>query len=79
MKLYLIASFSSILQAERLASSMIEQSRLAATIDQVESLLEFQGGGDELNVWDQGIGDVCMVVNRLTDEIIRKYPQYDIV
>lgn len=58
---------------------MIEQNRLAATIDQVESLLEFQGGGDELNVWDQGIGDVCMVVNKLTDEIIRKYPQYDIV
>ena len=31
-------------EAEKLASSMIEQQRLKATIDQVESLLEFQAG-----------------------------------
>jgi hypothetical protein len=52
---------------------MIEQSRLKATIDQVESLIEFQAGGDELGAWDEGIGSVCLAVNKLLDEINRKH------
>lgn len=66
-------------EAEKLASSMIEQQRLKATIDQVESLLEFQAGGDELNVWDAGIGDLCMSVNSLLEQITAKYPAYDVI
>lgn len=40
-------------------------------------VVSLPSGGDELRVWDQGIGDVCMSVNRLLDEITRKYPHYD--
>ena len=61
-------------QAEHLAGSMIEQGRLKGSIDQVESLIEFHSGGDELDSWDEGIGSVCMAVNKVLDEINRKYP-----
>lgn len=53
---------------------MIEQQRLKATIDQVESLIEFQSGGDELNVWDDGITQTCLTVNKVLDEIRAKHP-----
>jgi len=61
-------------EAEQLAGSMIEQGRMKATIDQVEALLEFQSGGDELGVWDEGIGAVCLAINRVLDEINRVHP-----
>lgn len=61
-------------QAEHLAGSMIEQGRLKGSIDQVESLIEFHSGGDELDSWDEGIGSVCLAVNKVLDEINRKYP-----
>jgi len=61
-------------EAEALAGSMIEQQRLKASIDQVESLLEFQSGGDEVGAWDEGIGAVCLAVNKLLDEIQRAHP-----
>jgi len=64
-------------EAESVAGSMIEQGRLKATIDQADSLLEFQSGGDELESWDVGIGDVCQTLNKIVDDITKKYPQYD--
>jgi len=61
-------------EAEALAASMIEQQRLKAAIDQVESLLEFQSGGDDMHAFDEGIGAVCLAVNKLLDEIQRAHP-----
>ena len=30
-------------------------------------------------MWDEGIGDVCMSVNKLLDQITTKYPKYDVI
>jgi COP9 signalosome complex subunit 4 len=68
-------------ECEKLASDMIEQGRMNAVIDQVESVIEFpiaggRGAGSvdsSLAVWDGQIKDVCLVVNRLLEDISAKY------
>jgi len=63
-------------QAEKLASNMIEQGRMTASIDQIEGIVEFEGvGTGSLYTWDDQIGGVCTMVNRLL-ETISKTPKY---
>jgi COP9 signalosome complex subunit 4 len=67
-------------EAETLASQMIEQGRLNATIDQVESAIEFSSGGagtEGANIieWDSQIASLCLAVNRVVEKIGAKHPQ----
>lgn len=64
-------------KAEQLASSMIEQGRMQAAIDQVEGIVEFQSkGSSALLAWDSAIQDTCLSVNHLLEEMQKKHPQY---
>lgn len=71
-------------QAEELASNMIEQGQMLATIDQVEGVVEFLASGDgatgatvgSLATWDAQIQDTCAMVNHILLSIQTKHPQY---
>jgi len=63
-------------EAEQLASTMIEQGRMKATIDQVDGVVEFESATDNLNIWDNQIQAVCLSVNDILENISKKHPQY---
>jgi len=63
-------------EAEQLASQMIEQGRMKATIDQVDGIIEFESATDNLHIWDNQIQAVCAQVNDVLENITRKHPQY---
>jgi len=66
------------LAAEALASTMIEQGRMSGSIDQVESLVEFDSGSGTgaLATWDGQIQDACLMVNTILENISKKHPVY---
>jgi len=63
-------------EAEQLASQMIEQGRMKATIDQVDSVVEFESAADNLYTWDNQIQAICNVVNDILENISKKHPRY---
>jgi COP9 signalosome complex subunit 4 len=56
-------------KAEKIASQMILDSSLHATIDQVDGLLEFDVEEPAEVVWDRSITNFCMELNSVTDAI----------
>jgi len=73
-----------VVQAETLASTMIEQGQMTAAIDQVEGVVEFMATGDgqtgasagSLVAWDGQIQETCVMVNHILESIQHKHPQY---
>jgi len=64
-------------EAELLASQMIDQGRMKASIDQVDGVVEFSTTGtDSLYIWDNQITAVCNVVNDVLENITKKHPVY---
>jgi COP9 signalosome complex subunit 4 len=63
-------------EAEEVASGMIEQGRMKASIDQVDGLVEFEAATDHLRVWDEQINAVCLQVNDILENVSKKHPQY---
>jgi len=63
-------------EAETLASKLIEEGRMKATIDQVDGVVEFETATDSLHVWDDQITQLCGVVNDVLENIVKKNPQY---
>jgi len=63
-------------EAEHLASTMIDQGRMKATIDQVDGVVEFESATDSMTIWDNQIQAVCNVVNDILEHIAKKHPQY---
>jgi len=64
-------------EAEKLASDMITQDRLAGTIDQMKQLLYFKAeNANTIEDWDSHIEHVCSSVNALIDQISAKHPQW---
>jgi hypothetical protein len=73
---------------EKLAATMISEKRLAATIDQVDGMLDFnsidteksgkgEDNGEEINKlvsYDNKVRDVCKGINATYDEINKSYP-----
>mmetsp|Transcript_9843 Transcript_9843/g.16223 ORF Transcript_9843/g.16223 Transcript_9843/m.16223 type:complete len:403 (+) Transcript_9843:80-1288(+) len=62
-------------QAEKVAGAMITEGRLAASIDQTEDLLIFEGQNDSSTGWDQGIERVCKEISDFADSIPQKQQQ----
>jgi len=63
-------------EAEQLAANMIDQGRIKATIDQVDSIVEFEASQDNLLTWDQQIQSLCLNLNDVLESISKKHPQY---
>jgi COP9 signalosome complex subunit 4 len=63
-------------EAEVLASKLIEEGRMKATIDQVDGVVEFESATDSLRVWDDQITQLCGVVNDVLENVVKKNPQY---
>jgi len=64
-------------QAEEFACTMLAENRMTGTIDQIEGLIEFGGGGaGTLATWDGQIQDACLMVNSILDAISKKHPVY---
>ncbi len=63
-------------EAESLASKLIEEGRMKATIDQVDGVVEFESATDSLHVWDDQITQLCGVVNDVLESVVKKNPQY---
>jgi len=64
------------LEAEVLASQMIEQGRMKATIDQLDGVVDFEAASDQLLIWDSQIQAVCLQLNDVLENISKKHPQY---
>jgi COP9 signalosome complex subunit 4 len=63
--------------AEKMASTMITQDRLAGTVDQMKQLLFFKAeNANTIEDWDAHIEHVCSSVNALIDQISAKHPQW---
>ncbi|KYQ90987.1 proteasome component region PCI domain-containing protein [Tieghemostelium lacteum] len=63
--------------AEKIASKMVVEERLVATIDQIESLIHFQVAGDSLSAWDSKIEQTCLHMNNIITSI-SKYPEFTV-
>jgi len=63
-------------EAELLASQMIEQGRMKATIDQLDGVVDFEAASDQMLVWDSQIQAVCLQLNDVLETIGKKHPQY---
>ncbi len=63
-------------EAESLASKLIDEGRMKATIDQVDGVVEFESATESLHVWDDQITQLCGVVNDVLETIVKKHPQY---
>ncbi|KAK9836339.1 hypothetical protein WJX81_006781 [Elliptochloris bilobata] len=59
-------------KAEAVASRMIAENRLQGTIDQVEGLLRFNAGSEELLQWDEQIRGICGQLNGILDRAAAK-------
>ena len=64
-------------KAERVASRMISEGRMKATIDQVDGCLEFEGGSDVMATFDSQIQQFCQGVNTCIEHITAKYPEFE--
>lgn len=62
-------------EAEKLASTMIAESRLQGTIDQLARLIHF-AETDALQRWDARIEATCSAVNSIVDRISFAHPQF---
>lgn len=61
-------------QAEHIASKMISDGRMSATVDQVDSLIIFQGASEALVVWDEAIARLCHMTEHVVQRIATKHP-----
>jgi len=61
--------------AEKLASTMISESRLNGHIDQLARLIHFNES-DSLQLWDQRIESTCSAVNNIVDRISFIHPTF---
>jgi COP9 signalosome complex subunit 4 len=63
-------------KAEQIASRMIAEERMQGSIDQIESLIQFQNVSGVMTQWDEQISSACSFVSRICDEVIKKHPEY---
>lgn len=62
--------------AEKVISDMATESRISATLDQREEIIEFEKNEREkLAVWNEQIGTLCNDVNTLLSKILGEYPE----
>jgi len=66
-------------EAESLASKLIDEGRMRATIDQVDGVVEFESATDSLHVWDDQITQLCGVINDVLENVVKKHPQYKLL
>lgn len=62
-------------KAERIASQMITEGRMAGSIDQIASIVHFETR-DILPTFDEQIQDICFQVNNLIEKISQSSPQW---
>ena len=62
-------------RAEKIAASMINEGRMAGSLDQVEGLLHFRVGHEPLEPMDAQIQTICQSVNDVLDVIVKDHPQ----
>lgn len=63
--------------AEKLASNMIEQGRMSASIDQIEGVVEFSNTAGNIGTqatWDFQIRELCVGVNYVLENIHDRFP-----
>lgn len=65
-------------KAETTAADMINESRLTATIDQVEGVLKFAqlGKTAQIERWDAHIASLCTAIDDTVEAIVAKFPQF---
>eukprot|EP00586_Coscinodiscus_wailesii_P012068 CAMPEP_0172496716 /NCGR_PEP_ID=MMETSP1066-20121228/91714_1 /TAXON_ID=671091 /ORGANISM="Coscinodiscus wailesii, Strain CCMP2513" /LENGTH=389 /DNA_ID=CAMNT_0013269145 /DNA_START=84 /DNA_END=1253 /DNA_ORIENTATION=+ len=56
-------------RAETVAARMIVDGMLKGSIDQVDGVLSFEGGGNALVAWDDEITSFCVHLNRVTEAV----------
>jgi COP9 signalosome complex subunit 4 len=56
-------------KAEQAASRMVQESRLAAAIDQVDGLITFKTAAEPLVQWDRNIAGLCGAVNAVVEQM----------
>lgn len=61
-------------QAELIASKMVSDGRMAATIDQVDAVIDFQTVSVSIPNWDAAIARVCHKLEAIQTRVVAKHP-----
>lgn len=56
-------------KAQKVASTMIMDGMLKASIDQVDNILTFKEEQNSLITWDQSISNMCVHLNKITETL----------
>jgi len=63
-------------KAEKVAARMMEEQRLAGSMDQIEGLIIFENSQESLSQWDARIASACNTVNNILETVGSKYGQF---
>eukprot|EP00854_Cymbomonas_tetramitiformis_P008328 gene8328-9895_t len=59
-------------KAEKVAARMVSEERMQGSIDQVDGIIYFANDVEELAQWDTQIQSVCLSVNSIVDDMVKK-------
>ncbi|KAL9647785.1 hypothetical protein ABK040_001353 [Willaertia magna] len=62
-------------EAEKIASKMVSEDRMPGSIDQIDNIIYFESGSENLQIWDNQIGSICQTVSQVTDNILKNHSQ----
>ncbi|KAF0975398.1 hypothetical protein FDP41_005392 [Naegleria fowleri] len=58
-------------EAEKIASKMISEERMPGSIDQIDNIIYFESGSENLQVWDSTIRSTLQSISSVTDSILK--------
>jgi len=58
-------------EAEKIASKMISEERMPGSIDQIDNIIYFESGSENLQVWDTTIRSTLQSISTITDSILK--------
>lgn len=62
-------------QAEAIIAQMVLESRIKATLDQMERIIEFESESQAFTTFNAQILNVCTNINNLLGDITKKHPE----
>lgn len=58
--------------AEQVACRMITESRLKASVNQIDGVVDFENDAETFAVWDEQVGGVCLAVNAAVERLPKR-------
>jgi COP9 signalosome complex subunit 4 len=59
----------SAIKAEQIVANMVAETRITATLDQKNSIIEFHNENEALTAWDQNIATLCQAIDKIVGDL----------